>query len=285
MKRVKSLSIILLALIILGTSVGVFNGKTKKELEYQLLSLKDVTGALAQNKVRLVPRLEELPRSVFLEGVKPYTYQIANTQDWLFIYVFDSHEERYSLNTRLNKMELRERFLPFGQISVFSEAKNVLIVYSPKNFPLKAEDPVSKRVKAIENAVFTDLNKGHTLVFRGEGHLWEAQVIYRYTSSFFKDSKGVLRVDSWGTDTGMARYKGRKASEFGPVSLTIMEPHGSSHGTGIKINSNGIVRFGSMSSNVLNAAKDIYTITIEWSGQRETFNLKAHSDPFVLFPY
>jgi hypothetical protein len=291
LKRVQLLFTILFAFILISTSQGLLSGDTKESLEYKVLSLEDVRQAFAQKDLKLMPLNEELPVSLILEDTKPYAYTIANSTDQVLIYVFDSIEERDDLNNEFkNKIKLRELFWNYRLGSTLSEAKNVLIVFCPGELHFQTADPVFKRAKAINDLVFTDLNKGRILVFRGEGRYWEAQVIYRYTINSYKNKKRVLKVNNWKAENQMARYKGENASEVGPIIFSVLRPHGSNGGTGFELGADRIVRlsgsdFGGWSSGALNSSKDIYTITIEWNGQQETFNLKAYPDKFLLFPY
>lgn len=286
MRRIQSLSVILLTFMLLGISLGLSFGVTKESLEYRTLSQRDVTEAFAQKGLKLIPVKEELPDRIVLGGIEPEAYRIANTADWVFVYEFDSHAERYNFTTSSYRMRLEELFVSYSQFSMSLTAKNKLIVYSPKENTFKPEDPVVQRFKAIRDLVFNDLNNGRTLVFRGEGRLWEAQTIYRYTKQFYKDDQGILRVESWETGSSVARYKGQDASEVGPLRYMMTRPHGSNSGTGFFVDSNGIIRLGGGGSNgAMNDEKSIYTITIEWKDQKETFELKVHPSLFALFPY
>lgn len=73
MKKVQALLIIVLAIILLGTSLGLSSGVTKESLEYRPLSLRDVTEAFAQKGLELVPVEEKLPGRITLGGVDALT--------------------------------------------------------------------------------------------------------------------------------------------------------------------------------------------------------------------
>lgn len=284
MKRFNILSIVVIVFVILGSSMALLSGETKESLEYRTLSLENVTRAFEQNDLSLVPVEEDQDKVIILDGVKPAAYQIRNTEDRVYLYIFKSHEDRYNFSFNPSSRPLREPFLPYGRNTFVTMAKNVLCMYVPQYASLMPGDLVLKRANKIKELMFSDLNKGRTLVFRGEGEFWEAQAIYRSTSQFYKDTKGVLHVDSWETENRMARYKGADISEVGPIRFKINKPHGASRGTGFTLDSNGVVRLGGGGSNgALNDIEDIYTITIEWDDQSETFDLKAYADPFVLF--
>lgn len=286
LRRVQSLFVILLTFMLLGISLGLSFGVTKESLEYRTLSQRDVTEAFAQKGLKLIPVKEKLPDRIILGGIEPEAYKITNTEDWFFVYEFDSHADRYNFTSNSYDLRLRDLASTYSQSSMYLTAKNMLIVYSPHEYTFKPKDPVVQRFKMIQDIVFTDLNKGHTLVFRGEGQFWEAQTINRYTQQFYKDAHGVLRVEGWGTENSVAKYKGQNVSEVGPIRVAITKPHGLSRGTGISVNSKGVASLGGSGGNgTLNDEKDTYTITIEWKDQKETFDLEVHPSLFALFPY
>lgn len=261
-------------------------GVTKESLEYRILSQKDVTEVFSQKGLKLVPIKEGLAERIVLGGIEPEAYKIANTSDCIFVYEFASYADRYDFCARPDTMRLEKLFASYSQFSMSFTAKNLLIIYSPHGDAFKPDNTTVQRFQTIKNLVFADLNKGHILVFRGEGRFWEAQTTYRYIQQFYKDAQGVLQVDSWETQNSVARYKGQDVSEVGPIDYSITRPHGSGKGTGATLDSKGIVRLGGSGGNgALNNAKDIYTFTIEWKDQKETFELKMHPYLFALFPY
>ena len=291
LKKVQALSIIVLAIILLGTSLGLSSGVTKESLEYQTLSLRDVTEAFAQKGLKLVPVEEGLPGRITLGGVEPEVYRIGQTEDRVFVYAFDSQADRRVFNSfdLIFDLKFREFFSEYSQLYRTLTAKNILIVYCPHVYTLNPEDlhkdPAILRLKVIQDLVFTDLNKGQILVFRGEGQYWEAQAVCRHIEQFYKDAQGTLHFGGGSTVNFVARYKGRDASEVGEFNYWITMPHGSGSGTGFTLESDGFARLGGVGSNGLRDEKDIYTFTVEWQGKRETFELKLHPGLFALFPY
>lgn len=288
-RRFRGLAMLGILVILLGVSVFGGTGQTKESYKTRLLSAEDVSRTYAQHGLKLMPLANEPPNnSLILDGVRPAVYQIEGTEDRVFIYVFASHEKRvrYCTYSFTDSFQLQELFQPYGKFSSVAMAKNVLSVYVPSKVNFLPGDPSVERAKKINDFVFNDLNQGRTRIFRGEGQFWEAQVIYRSTLQFYKDSKGILHPDSWETENAMARYKGGGFKDVGLISYQLTKPHGAASGTGSSLNAKGIVRLGGSAGNgVLTQTDDLYTLTIEWNGRSETFVLKAYPDVFAFFPY
>lgn len=285
----RGLAMLGILVILLGGSVFGGTGQTKESYKTRLLSAEDVSRTYAQHGLKLMPLANEPPNnSLILDGVRPAIYQIAGTEDRVFIYVFGSHEKRvrYCTYSFTDSFKLKELFQPYGKFSSVAMAKNVLSVYVPSKVNFPPGDPAVEKSKKINDFVFNDLNQGRTRIFRGEGQFWEAQVIYRSTLQFYKDSKGVLHPDSWETENAMARYKGGDFKDVGSISYQLTRPYGSSSGTGSSLNAKRIFKLGGLSGNGAQIrADDLYTLTIEWNGRSETFVLKAYPDVLAFFPY
>ncbi|HHW40521.1 MAG TPA: hypothetical protein GXX19_05095 [Syntrophomonadaceae bacterium] len=268
----------LIALCLAAGSIAFFNYRLSNKADDGLLSLYDVTGAFKAGGLQLingrVGRAE-----LELGGVRPALFKIANTEDSLFVYIFKSIEDRkkvydgpgYDPAGRNEVVRsLFSRYSPFPRLH---EARNVLVVYTPEEIPMN--DAENQIFRKVADAVFTGLNNGRTLIFKGSGTHWEAQLIYRYYEYWWKDSGGRWQYENWQTEHPVLKYKGKDLEDVGEISYTCMAPSGgmSGHTT---LDQNGYAITGSGGSNVaLTRKDDIYTVTVEWNGQKETFTLRA----------
>lgn len=250
--------------------------------EYRLLNLRDLDQAFAEKGFKLLSEEDEGLGQLVLKGIEPNEYQIRNTEDRVFFYIFNSIEERKKVersNFAFNGYG--SLFASYSKSPLFLVAKNVLIVYCTKEYTLTSYDVIHRSQK-IRELVFSILEKGHTLVFRGEGKEWEAQVILQYSIEQWKDAEGKYHFENWHQQLTLARFRGNNPTEVGPIEYEMTSNY--SRGTGMieRLNQYGIARIGGGGGNgALNTIKDIYTFTIRWKGKEETFKLKGHANPFM----
>jgi len=268
----------LIALCLAVGSIAFFNYRLSNKAEGALLSLYDVTGAFEAGGLHLINGRVG-PADLELGGVRPAVFKIAKTENSLFVYIFTSIEDRQKVyggggyDPLDRETALHELFARYSPLPRLFDARNVLVVYTPENIPANA---VENRIfRKVADAVFARLNNGQTLIFKGSGTHWEAQVIYRYYEYWWEDSGGRWQYESWHTEHPVLRYKGKDIENVGEISFTCMAPLDgmSGHTT---LDQNGYVITGSGESNgALTRKDDIYTVTVEWNGQKETFTLRA----------
>lgn len=283
-RRIFICSIVLMIMLLLSLSTSLSLQNNQGPPEFRLLNLRDLNQAFAEKGFKLLSEEDEGLGQLVLKGIEPYEYQIRNTEDRVFFYIFNSIEER-------KKVE-RSNFVFNGYVSLFASysksplflvAKNVLIVYCPKEYTLTSYDVIHRSQK-IRELVFSILEKGHTLVFRGEGKEWEAQVTLQYTREQWKDGEGKYHFENWHQQQTLARFRGNNPNEVGPIECKITGTGTHSVGTVTdeRLNPYGMIRLGGGGGNgALSTIKDIYTFTIRWKGKEETFELRGHADPFL----
>ncbi|HHY28027.1 MAG TPA: hypothetical protein GX523_15025 [Desulfitobacterium dehalogenans] len=286
-KLAQSLVVILLIFVVIAGSIGLSSGMTKEELEYRPLTLSEVTKLFSQKGLKLESVGREGFEDTALFGIEPEVFRIHNSEDLVFIYPFSSHGERKKLAGhywRFNA-EMMDMFLPYSQLFQTLVAKNMFIVYCPllDEESFKAIGPAYtsyvQRSKAIAELVLRDLNGGKTLIFRGEGHYWQVEVVLNYFNQFYKDDRGVLGYDSWSEESAVAKYKGNP-SQVKWFNYIVEGTSGSFFGgTQHTLRPDGFASLG-RGSGLVNKAEGRYSFSIKWNGQGETFDLEV--DPFGM---
>lgn len=274
--------IVLMIMLLLSLSTSLSLQNNQGPVEFRLLNLRDLNQAFSEKGFKLLTKEDKVLDKLVLNGIEPNEYQIQNTEDRVFFYIFNSIEERKKVqNSNLNISGYSSLFTSYSQFPLFFVAKNVLIVYCPKEYLLTSYDVIHRSQK-IRELVFSTLEKGHTLVFRGKGKEWEAQVIFQYSIEQWKDAEGKYHFGNWHQQQTLARFRGNNPTEVGPIEYKITGTHSVGTGTIERLNQYGIARLGGGGGNgAISTIKDIYTFTIRWKGKEETFEMRGHTDPFM----
>ncbi|MDR3586981.1 MAG: hypothetical protein P4L59_16960 [Desulfosporosinus sp.] len=129
-----------------------------------------------------------------------------------------------------------------------------------------------------------------SLCIQGEGDHWQGEVTLDYYQHFWPDDQGILRYDSWNHEQPTLEFKGDDKTITGNFSCEFKSSAGSSLRTDSEFhpdqfsNQNSLNLYGGTSAgspgfggnNGAIPQKDgVYTVTIKWNNQQETFELKA----------
>lgn len=243
--------IVLMIMLLLSLSTSLSFQNNQRPPEFRLLNLRDLNQAFAEKGFKLLSEKDKGLDQLVLKGIEPNEYNIQNTEDRVFFYIFNSMEERkkvyksdFDFFSKYSSL-----FTSYSQFPLFSVAKNVLIVYCPKEYILTSNDVIHRNQK-IRELVFSILEKGHTLVFRGEGKEWEAQVILQYSIEKWKDAEGKYHFENWHQQQTLARFRGNNSNEVGSIEYKITGTGTSvGMGTGERLDQYGIVRLGGGGGN------------------------------------
>lgn len=302
-KRLKSWALAGLVLIILaGIGIGIAGYKAGSAAPKDILSVNDVTRTLKKTGLALTPDSALNPEDYKMGDQVPSIYKL-NAGENLFIYCFTSIGER---NTEFREWEEKNRpinggmvqnmFTAQGKFSRQYAAKNTLIVCTLSKFPdteAEFEQKVSPLLTTLSKAIFYNLNDGQKIVFQGESNHWKGKVTLNYYQHFWSDEQGVLRYDSWNHELPTLEFKGDDRTITGNFSCEFKSSAGSSLRTDVSgfhpdqfSNENGLNSYGGASAGSLgfggnNGAipqkDEVYTVTVKWNNQQETFGLKAVS--------
>lgn len=235
------------------------------------LSLSEVVKAFETDGMSLNLSRVNLSSDFELNGIKPAVFRIDNTEDILFVYIYQSFEDRINVENHNNGMQYRDIFARYSRLQRFYPAKNALIVYAPKETGFW--EALSQRAKAIDDLVFR-LNDGKTMTFKGEGPSWEAAMVIKYYEHWWEDAGGRMHYDSWHTETPVLKYKGSDIESVGWIKYKYESPFSGGSGTGVTLDRTGNAVIGGGGGNgAINREYMVYDMTIEWSGRSESFTL------------
>jgi len=258
-----------------------------------ILFLKDVTSTLTAGGFSLARKAGITSYGLDINGTSPQVFRILNSNDTLYIYIFKSIGEREKIIDIGSNDKPLAIFAPISRLSFFFPARNTLIVYVSESMPI-LNSASDLRLKSLNNIVFTGLNDGKVLVFKGEGAYWKASVVYKYYEYWWQDSGGRMQYESWHSAQPALTYKGADLKDIAPINYryTFKAPSGSFGGSqdtgfdGSSVGAAGVsygsglaaAGLGSFSGNgALTRADETYQATIDWNGERESFSLKAES--------
>lgn len=266
-------SALVLILIFLFTAGGFWVGSNSNN---ELLTLSDVTTVLKQHHLNIEKDKQESPSDYEYQGNKPAIYKLEQTQGKLFIYVFDSFEDRQRIyQDSGNEKKFHKLFSQSNETSVYHEARNILIVVNAPREALKSNPEVSKSFEVVKKVVFEKLNDGKEHVFKGQGEYWESQITVNYYEHWWKDENGVIKHESYLTEQPLIKYKGTDISSVGEIDYEYHTSAGGSSRGRTELDQNGYIKSAGYkgSNGVIPRENDSYTMTVEWNGKKETFTL------------
>lgn len=267
--------LVLVSVLILLLTVGGFLlGCTTSN---KMLSLRDVTNALEKEGLRLQKDMSLSPSDYEVQGIKPIIYKLDTTSCNLFVYVYQSYEDRekaYSHGS--SEIKLRSFFGQDSKWCMFYQTRNVFLAAAvPKE--VGSSPQILHNLELIKEVVFKRLNDGKQLLFKGEGSYWESEISLKYYEHWWVDNKGVTQYDSYHNSNPMIKYKGTDFSSIGEVRYSYLSRAGSG-GSASKLDKDGCIRGSGIGGNgAFEREDDVLTMTVEWDGKKETFELRVVS--------
>ncbi len=235
----------------------------------ETLTLEEVEDVLTTSGIQLSScSNDSLP--VF-NDVEPAAFNIAGSDDILLIYVFNSIAERLEAMGDFTHEKQQDLF---GQFSLIHKAKNTAIIHIINAAPDKYDDFIeaSQRIGPIQKTVWEKLNELEKLTFTGAGEFWEARYVVEYYSHRYKTLNNSANYDHWSE----TRFSLRPKFEV-PNDLEISYTYGttSSSGSGkTTIRGNEFHKLGGSGGNgSIPLETFVYTVTVEWEGQKEVFEM------------
>ncbi|MFZ5644716.1 MAG: hypothetical protein ACOY46_14090 [Bacillota bacterium] len=268
------LAVLFFLITILGCSPA-------RKADNMLLTLGDVTSAFEQGGLCLrKDSIYSVPK-FRCQGVLPAHFKLDNIKGDLYIYVFKSYEDREKAFPSEWSFENDLRAL-LGQDSkwcTFYRAKNVLIALNIQDNEAINNPDVLMDLKRINEVVFNRLNDGKQLVFKGEGRRWQSEITLKYYEHWWKDSKGIMRYDSYHTMQPLIRYKEADLERISQFRYEYKYRSGSASGfrSNVRLNKNGCIidGGGSGGNGAILREYDVLNMTIEWDGKKDIFELRA----------
>jgi len=245
------------------------------------LTLENVKKTFAANGVELNTEQKENGGAYKIGNAVPNVYTIEPNNTILLVYIYQSIAQR------------KEAFQSEGHIWDSSQlpqaenllsraypAKNVVIVYmlNPAKFQSNPAG-FEQTAKSIDAAVYS-LNQGQQLVFADKGEYWDASYTVKYYQHWYKDKTGTTNVVQNSSGTWSVKYLGADPESIRQIKYEYQvwgNSKGSINGPGIlqKIGQDYYLRLGNKEGNGIPDQDDVYTLTIEWDGKKESLQLKT----------
>lgn len=241
------------------------------------LTEEEIISTLEDNDIPIDKDTELNSKDYIIGGIEPtiYTFYPENSYDSkLFIYMFNTIDER------------KEKIEPiFGQWELrdgFSKDYIVKNAYLVLNVPFEDGgstnmdqwEDMSDEFSQLSSVVFSELNDGKTVVYKGESQHWKGNFTIKYYVHFIKDGTGKLEYDNYEWHSGDVWYKGEDADSVGEININCEHGAGTSEIDGETLDQDRHVSMGSGGSNgALNIEKNA-TMTVTWNNQVETLVLE-----------
>jgi hypothetical protein len=274
MKKLKLWGLITTAAaIITAMFIGIIGYKIGEKPKNDILTLKTIVKTFEKEGIDLKKDSSKSPEDFEIVGVKPAVFSIGHKKDTLLIYTFKSFVEREDFIKNSNKFKN-----PFSLLEIPFKAKNVLLVYKTAEAPTTEADMTSlgETVNSISNIVFTHLNDGKEIVYKGQSSSWEGTFTLKYYEHWWQDEKGTLHYDSYHTEYPVIKYKLSDIEAVGPTEFEYKTTHGGGSTTGVYLSKDGYLKLGGGGGNGAMPREDEdVTYTVKWNGKEETFILKA----------
>ena len=266
--------VIILVAIISVTAISYKLGENSKN---NFLTVDAIVNTYRKQGVVLKEKNSKAYQDLILEGIKPYTFTIGNTNDRLLIYIFKSFAQR-------KEATVIEGVNYPGNYDKFPiNAYNAYILYMPDQTPKsEAEIKNFNNIRdSIFNIAFKYLNQGKETIYKGESASWEGSVTRKYYLHWNTDDKGMLVCDSYDSESPVIKYKLSTNKDLGPISIeyTYPESLGVLTANGLKLNKErNTLDFsgGGEGSNAPISLNDPYKVTITVNEKEEKLELKAN---------
>ncbi len=230
------------------------------------LSVGQAVNIFAQERIYLSKTSD--PEAEEIKGVRPTTYFINDTKNKIYIYRYDSIDER-----KTAYMIYRDSDEGRGMYSNSGpqNAKNLMFIITPvDDEQMTVED--MELLYNVSKTIFEKLNDTQEIVFSGAGNNWEALTVVKYYEYFYYGENATMKYDHYYTESGSLKYLGQDIESVGEISYEMQCPTGGDWGSKSKLKSDGTLSLGSSGGTgaILRSDQEI-TFTIRWNDQEETF--------------
>ncbi|MEA1962450.1 MAG: hypothetical protein U9N81_14480 [Bacillota bacterium] len=290
----KALIILLLIMIALSGCSGPFtpkenvtqtvssNDQADSHFKYaKPLTLEQVKTAIILHGLQLTDNKQEDANDYAINNVTPAIFTIKPNNHILLIYVYESIELRKEVCSREGNVKYNlSQCLPKDKwvIQTYT-AKNVWIVNMCNRKNLQP-NPTSLLWKSL-SAAADILNDVKEIVFTDKSTYWDARLIVKYYRNMYKDKDDYNRYDMYSQQKGLVKHLGSDPESIHHIEYKYK---GGSCGCSCtnapmqKIGNDYYFSIGGIGSNTSAYKDDVYTLTIQWDGKKETLHLKRSSE-------
>lgn len=246
----------------------------------QPLTLAQVTTAMMLEGLPFTENRKENPDDYAINGVTPTIYTIKQNQNVLMIYIFESIALRQEAcgNSEGAGYWIADK-LPQNDewLTVAYTAKNALII-DRINIE-KYQSDIAKILSPLRTAA-DSLNETKEMVFADQSSHWDAKYFVRYYQYWYQDSSGKIHICQYAHGRWLVKYLDSDAKSIHHLNYQYTLPDGNGsgniHGPGILDKKVGDYYFqlGNSVGRSIPNQDDVYTLTIQWDGNKETLHLK-----------
>jgi hypothetical protein len=274
--KMKSISLLFVSLMVFLSGCE-FNSMYQEDPHTELYTAEEVVSSLAESGINLtISEESHVSEGLQIEGLQPQVFT-SELQSQVFIYVFDTIGERAEAQRNLEwsasdspwryTSEVRTLGLPLS-------ARNILIQYA---FSAKVPDPslYYEEINTLDETVFSKLNKGETLVLRGEGEFWKGKVTVKYYEHWYEvesELEGITKseVDKQGNGCFEMTYIGEDLDTLSEVAYEYVMGSNRSGISGRRMKGNKITGCNSASHGL----DTNHNIEMRWNGKSERIEFK-----------
>ncbi|MDD4802201.1 MAG: hypothetical protein PHF24_04580 [Syntrophomonas sp.] len=241
-------------------------------------SLNQIKIAITLAGLQLSDNQKINPADYRINNVTPFVYSVNYHKQTILVYIFENIAERKKVCW--NGGELSD--IPLTQISQAENylirsyiARNVLIVDMLDASKMHSIPEIEQVLKPVREVVLA-LNDAQKAVFSARGNDWDAQYTVDYYQNWYKDNRGLTRVDQYSKGKWTVKYIGPDPVAIQNINYEYKTPgrSGSGHAVLESIDEGYYLRLGHDEGGSIPAKDSVYSITIQWDGQEESLNLK-----------
>lgn len=238
------------------------------------LTLEEVTETIAEAGLELI----EIPgagQTLRLNEITPTVFSVNRTEETMLVYVCPSIALCKLITRTITPDYGFGRNYDEDYLSVINNCKNVLII---NKIPLTGlNKPVwgaydSDKWSRFAEAVLKLKDAQESLVYGSSAH-WEGKLKVMQYSYWYQDIDGTNRLDSYSQRKLKIRYLG-PPNEVEEIAYSIDYPGGAWRGTG-HLDKDGCILLSHCKRDCF-LSDDVYSITLEWNGNKESLCLKGN---------
>jgi len=244
------------------------------------LLLIDVKTALILEGLQLSDNKEISPTDYQINNVKPAVYKINRSDQVLLIYIFKSIADRKEVSWDGSIGYFPPTQFPQNEnyLTRSYNARNVLIIDMLDVSMMHSIPEIEQVLRPVRKAVLA-LNDTQEVVIADKGTYWDARYVVDYYQHWYKDDKGLTRLDQYSNGKWEVNYIGADQQSIHDITYEYKTPGRGGGGDGIieKIGEDYYLRIGSDAGDIIPDKDSVCTLTIKWDGKEESLNLKMLS--------
>ena len=240
------------------------------------LTENEIVDTFAAHDLALAKDRNKNPADYAIGGIEPGIFRFKDYEGTLYIYIFDSLNER-DAKTNLWEFDESDKVEFDGSVTTYDSKNAFIFLEAPFGNGVILDSNVytefAKLDAFISDTVFRYLNEGKTVVYNGESEHWSGTYTLKYYNNPIMDENGKLHMDSYNWNTYQLAYLGDDLENVGDLSVEYNRTGNGGEGTGYRLNDEGIVNLGGGGGGGANPPQEV-TMTVMWNGQEESFVLK-----------